>query len=204
MNGSLYSRDKSRTVSEDMSGNEKDKELDISDLDVNGIFSPRIVSHRQFRSGPSNEYSLSKRLVGNQHRKMKKAKHRSQTGFTSRLRARNMASPRFKQASSKNIQNVEFRCNVRKLALGKKVIPSGNVCQRKGVNRIQEFHHSHFSKQKDGMSSASKPVSTEILFRKHNIFTRKRHSQHQEYMSSASNHMSLIPMLRRLDSKVIE
>ena len=103
-----------------MSGNEKDKELDISNLDFNGIFSPRIVSHRQFRSGPSNEYSLSKRLVGNQHRKMKKAKHRSQTGFTSPLRARNMASPRFKQASSKNIQNVEFRCNVRKLALGKR------------------------------------------------------------------------------------
>ena len=204
MNGPLYSRDKSRTVSEDMSGNEKDKELDISDLDVNGIFSPRIVSHRQFRSGPSNEYSLSKRLVGNQHRKMKKAKHRSQTGFTSRLRARNMASPRFKQASSKNIQNVEFRCNVRKLALGKKVIPSGNVGRRKGVNRIQEFHHSHFSKQKDEMSSESKPVSKEILFRKHNIFTRQRHSQHQEYMSSATNDMSLIPMLQRLGSKDIE
>ena len=64
----------------------------------------------------------------------------------------------------------------------------------KNVKRKQELRHSHFSKKKDEMSSASKPVSTDTLFRKHNIFTRKRHSQHQEYMSSVTNDMSLIPM----------
>ena len=148
MNELLYSRDKSRSVIEDISGNEQDKPWNISNLDINGIFSPRLMSHRRFRTVPSNENSTSKRIVGNQHRKMKKAKHLSQTGFTSRLRARNMASPRFKQASSKNRQNVEFSCNVRRLALRKQFIHSGNVCRKKGVNRKQEFRHSHLSKQK--------------------------------------------------------
>ena len=96
-----------RSVSEEISGNEQDKPWNVSNLDINGMMSPRLVSHRRFRSVPSNENSLSKGLAGHQHTKMEKAKHRSQTGFTSRLRARNMTSPRFKQASPKNRQNVE-------------------------------------------------------------------------------------------------
>ena len=53
-------------------------------------------------------------------------------------------------------------------------------------------------------SSTAKYDANKSLFRSHNIFTRQRHSQHSNYLSSLSGTVSLAPLLRRLDPAEIE
>ena len=109
----------------------------------------------------------------------------------------------------KKCQNYAFGVKIRRLARCQKFIHTRGRCRKNNKNRNQQLDFQlkptvETSKQRCKASSAKKPLPKTSLFRKHNIFTRIRHRQHQEYMLSSTNNMSLVPMLHPLDPKDIE
>ena len=130
-----------------------------------------------------------------------------------RLRARNVVCNRCRQVCAENGDNVEnVATSSRKSTYWKRQAflinnddrINGNEDEQteNDIQKYESIRRKKLTQKLNGKSSA--PVSKTSLFRKHNIFTRNRHSQHTEYVSSLSKNFSIVPMLTRLEPAEIE
>ena len=70
----LCCRNISHSKSERSNDNERDKELEISNYDIDGIYSQQVGSNGRLERPPNDEKSQYQRCVSNHHRKIRSRK----------------------------------------------------------------------------------------------------------------------------------
>ena len=71
----LCCRNISHSVSERINDNERDNELEISNYDIDGIYSQQVGSNGRLERPPNDEKSLYQRFVSDHHRKVRSRKN---------------------------------------------------------------------------------------------------------------------------------